>query len=39
MSTGKPYNDLDPLLIAERNKATALTNDINCEGDPAKKNI
>lgn len=37
MSSGQPYNDLDPLLIAERNKSTALTNKINVETDPEKK--
>lgn len=37
MSTGKPYNDLDPLLIATRNKATSLTNEINNTVDSKKK--
>ena len=37
MATGKPYNDLDPLLIEARNKATEDTNKLNAENDPAKK--
>ena len=37
MATGKPYNDLDPLLIEARNKATEDTNKLNDENDPAKK--
>lgn len=37
MATGKPYNDLDPLLIAARDQATRRTNAINAENDPAKK--
>ncbi|MDB6237912.1 maltose acetyltransferase domain-containing protein [Lactobacillus amylovorus] len=37
MATGKPYNDLDPLLIEARNKATEDTNKLNTENDPAKK--
>lgn len=37
MATGKPHNDLDPLLIEARNKATEDTNKLNAENDPAKK--
>lgn len=37
IATGKPYNDLDPLLIEARNKATEDTNKLNAENDPAKK--
>ena len=37
MATGKPYNDLDPLLIEARNKATEDTNKLNAENDPVKK--
>ena len=37
MATSKPYNDLDPLLIEARNKATEDTNKLNAENDPAKK--
>lgn len=37
MATGKPYNDLDPLLIAARDQATLKTNAINDESDPNKK--
>lgn len=37
MATGKPYNDLNPLLIEARNKATEDTNKLNAENDPAKK--
>ena len=37
MATGKPYNDLDPLLIEARNKATEDTNKLNAENNSAKK--
>ena len=37
MATGKPYNDLDPLLVQARDQATVNTNAINNESDPAKK--
>lgn len=37
MATGKPYNDLDPLLITARDQATELTNEINQETNPQKK--
>lgn len=37
MASGKPYNDLDPQLIAVRDRSTAMTNKINSEDDPAKK--
>ena len=37
MSTGKPYNDLDPLLIDARSKSTLLTNQLNLEQDPKRK--
>jgi len=29
MATGKPYDDLDPILIDRRNRATELTNALN----------
>ena len=35
MATGKPYNDLDPLLVQARDQATVNTNAINNESDPA----
>ncbi|CAM4273932.1 sugar O-acetyltransferase [Weissella hellenica] len=37
MATGKTYNDLDPILVAERNRSTELTNELNQEADSAKK--
>lgn len=37
MKTGKPYNDLDPLLEKARDKATLMTNKLNAESDPKKK--
>ena len=37
MATGKTYNDLDPILVAERNRSTQLTNELNQEADSAKK--
>ncbi|GMM13755.1 hypothetical protein LABF186_08700 [Lactobacillus amylovorus subsp. animalium] len=37
MATGKPYNDLDPLLIEARNKTTEDTNKLNAENNSAKK--
>ena len=37
MATGKPHNDLDPLLIEARNKATEDTNKLNAENNSAKK--
>ena len=36
MATGKPYNDLDPFLIDASNKATADTNMLDADNDPAK---
>lgn len=37
MATGKPYDDLDPLLIAARDCATAKTNALNATDDPAER--
>lgn len=37
MATGKTYNDLDPILVAERKQSTKLTNELNQETDPVKK--
>ena len=37
MATGKPYNDLDPVLIAARDQATAKTNALNATDDPAER--
>lgn len=37
MSTGKPYNDLDPLLIQTRSLSVELTTKINKEPDENKK--
>lgn len=37
MATGKPYNDLDPLLEKARDQATINANKINRENDSAKK--
>ncbi|WP_407888839.1 sugar O-acetyltransferase [Levilactobacillus sp. N40-8-2] len=37
MATGKPYNDLDPVLISARDQATAKTNAINATNDPAER--
>lgn len=37
MSTGKPYNDLDPLLVQTRSRSVKLTTQINNEGDEKKK--
>lgn len=37
MTTGKPYNDLDPLLEAIRNESTIKTNQLNGEVDLYKK--
>ncbi len=37
MATGRPYNDLDPLLIKAREQSQYMTNKINHEGDPQKK--
>lgn len=37
MATSKPYNDLDPLLVTARDRATAATNAINQEEDPQRK--
>jgi acetyltransferase-like isoleucine patch superfamily enzyme len=39
MATGQPYNDLDPLLIQERQRSTLLTNQINREDDEDKKAV
>ncbi|RND38462.1 Maltose acetyltransferase [Lacticaseibacillus paracasei] len=38
MATGKPYDDMDPLLLAVRDEATAKTDALNNEHDPAKRN-
>lgn len=38
MATGKPYHDMDPLLLAVRDEATAKTDALNNEHDPAKRN-
>lgn len=37
MATGKPYNDLDPLLVQARDQATRRTGAINKESNPNKK--
>jgi Maltose acetyltransferase. len=37
MATGKPYNDLDQLLVDARAKSTELTTKINNEDDEVKK--
>ncbi|MFD1548623.1 sugar O-acetyltransferase [Levilactobacillus fuyuanensis] len=37
MATGKPYSDLDPVLIAARDQATAKTNALNAADDPAER--
>lgn len=37
MATGKPYNDLDPLLIHARDNATIKTNELNMTNDPEQK--
>lgn len=37
MATGQPYNDLDPLLIQRRNRATRLTDELNATADPDAK--
>ncbi|KRK88630.1 sugar O-acetyltransferase [Lentilactobacillus sunkii] len=37
MSTGKPYNDLDPLLVQTRSRSVKLTTQINNEVDEKKK--
>lgn len=37
MATGKPYNDLDPVLVAARDQATAKTNALNTTDDPAER--
>lgn len=37
MATGKTYNNLDPILVAERKQSTKLTNELNQETDPVKK--
>ncbi len=37
MKTGKPYNDLDPLLEKAREESTKKTDAINNESDPQKK--
>lgn len=37
MATGKPYNDLDPLLVRARDQATLDAEAINKENDPDKK--
>lgn len=39
MATGRPYNDLDPLLIKAREQSQYMTNKINHEGDPQKKGV
>ena len=38
MATGKPYDDMDPLLLAVRDEATAKTDALNNEHEPAKRN-
>ena len=37
MATGKTYNDLDPILVAARDRSTVLTNEINAENDKEHK--
>ncbi|WP_395322286.1 sugar O-acetyltransferase [Levilactobacillus parabrevis] len=37
VATGKPYNDLDPVLIAARDRATIKTNALNATNDPAER--
>ncbi|MCT4487553.1 sugar O-acetyltransferase [Levilactobacillus parabrevis] len=37
MATGKPYDDLDPVLIAARDRATTKTNALNATNDPAER--
>jgi len=37
MATEQPYDDLDPLLIAARDRATAKTNALNASDDPAER--
>lgn len=37
MATGQPYNDLDPLLIQRRDRATRLTDELNATADPDAK--
>ena len=37
MATGKTYNDLDPILVAARDRSTVLTNEINTENDKEHK--
>lgn len=37
MATGKPYNDLDPLLVQARDQATLKTNALNVEDDSGRK--
>lgn len=37
MATGKTYNDLDPILVAARERSTVLTNEINAENDKEHK--
>jgi len=37
IASGKPYNDLDEVLVQERDRSTLLTNKLNSEVDPIKK--
>ncbi|MGM9891982.1 sugar O-acetyltransferase [Limosilactobacillus sp.] len=37
MATGKPYNDLDPLLVQARDQATLKANALNAEDDSGRK--
>lgn len=37
IASGKPYNDLDEVLVQERDRSTFLTNKLNSEVNPIKK--
>lgn len=39
MATGKPYNDLDPILLDTRHRSTVMTNKINREENLEKREI